>query len=97
MRMLTSPFNPKEEKNALAAALCRFHEQWEREPTMQTFFDLCDAVERTNEVLTTLETEESKDQETSLQVVCLKLLLNAAMQALESVQEEPVGVPPDSF
>lgn len=87
--MLTSPFSPRAEKDALIAALSCFHEQWEREPTMQAFFDLCDAAERANEVLTTLETGEAKDQEMSLQIICLKLLLNAAMHALEMTQDEP--------
>lgn len=79
--MLMLPFNPRVEKDALAAALCRFHDQWEQEPTIHAFFDLCAAAERAHEVLTPLETGASQDQETSLQGICLKLLLNSAMQA----------------
>jgi hypothetical protein len=71
------------------AALSRFHVQWEKEPTIHAFFDLCDAAERANEVLTMLETGEAKDHETRLQVIGLKLLLNAAMHARELTHDEP--------
>jgi hypothetical protein len=87
--MRTVSCNPREEKEALMAALSRFHAQWEKEPTIHAFFDLCDAAERAHQVLTTLETEESKDHETRLQIVCVKLLLNAAMQALELAYDTP--------
>lgn len=60
---------------------------------MQAFFDLCDTTERAQEVLIALETGAAKDQETSLQVICLELLLNTAMQALEMTQDAPTQAP----
>src|SRR5262245_8208506 len=76
--MLTVPFNPRQEKEALATALCRFHERWEQRPSIHAFLDLCNAVERANEVVATLETQgEAPDRETRLQMVCLKYLLTS--------------------
>lgn len=90
--MLTAAFNPREEKDALYAVLCRFHAQWEQQPTVETVLDLCDATERAQEVLTALSRDEAhQDTGTRLQVVCLKILLNSAIQALESLQDEPVA------
>jgi len=48
--MLTSPFSPRDEKEALDGAVSRSHEQWERNPTV-ALINLCDAAERADEVL----------------------------------------------
>src|SRR5262245_4360842 len=65
--MVTSPFKPRVEKDALAAALTQFHEQWQYERSMHAVFDLCDAAKRANEVFIALRQQESHDPETSLQ------------------------------
>jgi hypothetical protein len=88
--MVTSPFNPREEKEALAAALCRFHEQWEQERSVLTVLDLCDAGERAHEVVQTLRQQKSHDSATSLQLIQLEFLLTTAKQTLEAVQDEPL-------
>jgi hypothetical protein len=88
--MLTAPFNPRAEQDALSGAVSRFQEQWDKAPHIQTVLDLCDAAERADEVLRTLEAQESLDQDTRLQVLQLKILQMTAKQTLEAVQDEPL-------
>jgi len=61
--MRTAPFNPRDEKEALYGAVCRFQEQWEHGDRIAAFLDLCNAVERADEVLKALE-EDSLDRDT---------------------------------
>lgn len=92
--MLTAPFNPKAEKEALAAALGRFHEQWEQRTSIQVFLDFCDATQRALDVVAALTIDaEPHDTETHLQLVQMKILLNSAMQVVAHVQDEPVAAP----
>src|SRR5262245_41360398 len=88
--MVTSPFTPREEREALAAALCHFQEQWEHERSALVILDFCDATERANEVVQTLRQQESHDPTTSLQLIQLEILLTTAKQTLEAVQDEPL-------
>src|SRR5215510_11145534 len=88
--MITSPFNPRAEKDALAAALIQFHEQWDQERSALVVLDLCDAAERANEVVQTLRQQESHDPATTLQLIQLEFLLIGAQQTLEAVQDEPL-------
>jgi predicted RNA-binding Zn-ribbon protein involved in translation (DUF1610 family) len=83
------PIDPRREHDALYAALSDFQAQWEQHRTVQAVFDLCDAVEQANEALIVLEKKpEQQDKEHRLQVVRLKILLTAARQQLELVQQE---------
>src|SRR5215475_12304382 len=91
MAMITLPFNPREEKEALAAALCHFYEQWEHERSAPVVLDLCDAAERAQEVVQTLRQQESHDPATSLQLIQLEILLIGAKQTLAAVQDEPLA------
>jgi|FLYL01.1.fsa_nt_gi predicted RNA-binding Zn-ribbon protein involved in translation (DUF1610 family) len=83
-----SPLDPRREHDALYSALCDFQAQWEQHRTVQAVFDFCDAVERANEALIALEKKPEQDKEYRLQVVRLKILLTAARQQLELVQQE---------
>src|SRR5262247_4480085 len=85
-----SPFTPRQEKDALAAALTQFHEQWQQERSARVVLDLCDAAERANEVVQTLRQQESHDPATTLQLIQLEFLLTGAQQTLEAVQNEPL-------
>ena len=57
---------------------------------IHTVLDLCDAAERADEVLKTLEEQNSLDRDTRLQVIQLKILLMTAKQTLEAIQDEPL-------
>src|SRR5262247_1207231 len=85
-----SPFTPRAEKEALAAALTQFHQQWEQERSAQAVLNLCDAAERAHEVVSLLRQQESHDSETSLQLLQLEILLTGAKQTLAAVQDEPL-------
>jgi len=80
--MVTSPFNARDEKEALAAALCHFHEQWQQERSARVVLDLCDAAEGANEVVQTLRQQESHDPKTSLQLIQLEILACRGRPAL---------------
>ena len=67
--MLTAPFNPRDEKDALSGAVSRFQQQWENGDQMTAFLDLCDIVERAEEVLSILEETAELDRNTQLQAV----------------------------
>ena len=88
--MLTTPFNPREEKEQLSEALNRLHQEWEHGLSFATVLALCDTAERADEVLTALQEQGALDRDTRLQVIQLKILLTAAKQALEAVQDEPL-------
>jgi hypothetical protein len=94
MSMLTSPFNPKEEKDALYGAVSRFQEHWDQARDIRTVLDLCDAAERADEVLRTLEAQDTLDHDTRLQVLQLKILLTTAKQALTAILEDSDDIAP---
>jgi hypothetical protein len=48
--MLTHPFTPRTETTALYNAILLFRARWEQQRTMAAVFDLCDAIERAEEV-----------------------------------------------
>ena len=53
--MLTHPFNPRAEKDALYDAIGLFRERWKQKPTADAVFDLCEAIERADDVCTELK------------------------------------------
>lgn len=89
--MLTAPLSPKAEKDALYAALSCVVEEWETARDVQQILALCDAAERADEVLQTLEGQDALDHDTRLHVVQLNMLLHTATQTLEAIQDEPLA------
>ncbi len=89
--MLTHPFNPQAEKTALYDAIILFRARWEQQRTMNAIFDLCDAIDRAEEV--SIELRQCKpDPQSDLALVAinLQLLLGIARQELARGQEETV-------
>ena len=87
--MLTHPFNPRAEKTALYKAILLFRERWEQKRTADAVFDLCDAVERADEVCAELEKCQLDPQsDLALVKINLQLLLAIARQELARVQDE---------
>jgi len=88
--MLTAPFNPRAEKDALYVAFSRVLKEWDTARDVQKILALWDAAERADEVLKTLAAQDSLDHETRLQVVQLKILLFTARQTLDALQDDPL-------
>ena len=88
--MLTAPFIPEKRKKPSTLPCVAFGALGPNERRTNGL-DLCDAAERADEVLRTLEEQDSMDRDTRLQVVQLKILLRTAKQTLEAVQDEPLA------
>jgi hypothetical protein len=87
MRM--HPFNPRAEKTALYNAIGVFHERWEKKRSTDAVFDLCDAVERADDVCTELRQCQLDPHSDLAHVnINLQILLAAARQELAQVQDE---------
>jgi hypothetical protein len=87
--MITFPFNPRTEKTALLNAITLFRDRWEQKRTLNAVFDLCDAIERAEEVV--LELHQSKpDPQSDLTLVAinLHLLIGIARNVVAHVQDE---------
>jgi len=87
--MLTHPFNPRAEKDALYTAIGLFRERWEQKRMAEAVFDFCEAIERAEDVCTELK-QCPLDPQSDLALVNLNLqiLLAAARYELARVQDE---------
>jgi hypothetical protein len=87
--MLTHPFTPRTETTALYNAILLFRDRWEQQRTMAAVFDLCDAIERAEEVSIELrQCKPDPQSDLALGTINLSLLLGIARQELARVQEE---------
>ena len=87
--MLTHPFNPYTEKTTLYNAIMLFRERWEQRRTMNAVFDLCDAIERAEDVI--LELQQCKptpQSDLALVAINLQLLIGIARNVVANVQNE---------
>jgi len=87
--MLTHPFNPQAETTALYNAITLFRARWEQRRTMNAVFDLCDAIERAEDVSIELR-QCTPDPQSDLALVAinLQLLIDIARQDVAQVQDE---------
>ena len=87
--MLTHSFTPQAEKDALYDAITMFHQRWEQKRTLTAIFELCDAIDRAEEVCTELE-RWPVDPQSDLACVKVNLwvLLAIARKAVADVQNE---------
>ena len=87
--MLTHSFNPHTEKVALSEAITLFRQRWEQKRTINAIFDLCDDIDRADDVSTELR-HGNPDPRSDLALVAinLQILLVAARQELARGQEE---------
>jgi hypothetical protein len=87
--MLTHPFNPRAETTALYDAIMLFRQRWEQRRTMNAIFDLCDAIDRADDVCAELrECKPHAQSDLVLVVINLQILLAVAQQELARGQEE---------
>ena len=87
--MLTHPFNPHTEKTALYDAITLFRARWEQQRTMNAIFDLCDAIDRAEEVSIELrQCKPDPHSDLALVAINLQLLIGIARQDVAQVQDE---------
>ena len=87
--MLTHPFNPHTEKTALYDAILLFRARWEQRRTVNAVFDLCDAIERAEDVRRELhQCQPAPQSDLALVAINLQLLIGIACTVVANVQDE---------
>ena len=84
-------FNPQAEKTALSDAIMRFRYRWEQRRTLNAIVELCDAIDRADEVCTELRhCQPALQSDLALIALNVQLLIGIARHELARVQEDTV-------